>query len=119
MDLAHVGARARRLEALELPGRRIEAQHHLRGPLGGPHLVGLVDVHRVDVRVVAGRLPFRPLPRLRLIAAQVAGVPFSDPDIALRVGPYAARALALRGWLDDFHRIAFDAADVRPGKRSE
>src|ERR1043165_468909 len=57
VDLAHVGGAAGGAEALELLRRRIEAQHRLPAPLRCPHLVGLVDVHRVEMRIVAGRAP--------------------------------------------------------------
>src|SRR5688500_6865530 len=57
VDLAHVGVGAGGAEGLELLAGRVEAQHRLRGPLRGPHLVGLVHVHRVDLRALARRLP--------------------------------------------------------------
>src|SRR5262245_44597935 len=66
VDLAYAGAAAARLEGLELLGRGVEAHHRLARPLGDPHLVGLVDVHRVDLRLLAGRLPRLPLIGLRV-----------------------------------------------------
>src|SRR6185295_3112780 len=105
--------------ALEPFRRRIEAQHRLRAPLRSPDLVVLVDVHRVDVRVVARRAPRAPLAGRGLVPGEIAGVPFRDPDVALGVGPDAARALARRRRLDHrgFAAAKIDAGDVRTGER--
>src|ERR1051325_8319277 len=119
VDLAHVGVGARGLEALELFGGGIEAQHGLRGPLRGPDLVGLVHVDRVELSALAGRLPHRPFAALRFVAAEIPRVPFGHPDRSLGVGPHAPRALVARRRLDDRGGAgsAVDARDVRAGER--
>src|SRR4051794_25343449 len=55
--LAHVRLVLVGGEAVELLGDGIEANERVGGPVGEPHLVLVVDVHRVRVRD-AGQLPF-------------------------------------------------------------
>src|SRR6185503_1198833 len=60
----------------------------------------------------------RPLAALRVVTAEIARIPFRDPHVALRVGPYAARALALGGRLDARRAaVGIDPADERSGQR--
>src|SRR5439155_11660110 len=60
-----------------------------------------------------------PRPGRGVIDADVAGVPFADPDAALAVGPHASRALVPRQRLDDGGgaRLEIDARDVVAGER--
>src|SRR5690606_15632432 len=106
-------------EALETPGLRIEAQHRVGAEVGHPDLVVFVDIDRVGARRVAGQLPGPPLAACRLVAAELARIPFADPQPSAAVRPDPPCALPRRRWLDDRRLAALriDARDVVAGER--
>ena len=119
-DLAHVRGLARKAEALELLGRRVEAQHRVGAEVADPDLVALVDIDRVGARVSPGSFRVRQVFSRRVVDRQVAAVPFADPDVPVAVAPDAARALAARSAArrSSTRRAAVDAGDERAGQRA-
>src|SRR5206468_2100285 len=76
-------------EAVERLGDGIEAHERVGGPVGEPHLVLVVDVHRVRVRD-AGQLPFAPGAAHRVVHSYLPRVPVAHPHTPFGIGPDAA-----------------------------
>ena len=77
-------------------GGRLEADECIGAEVGQPNGVALVDEDRVRHRARAGQAPLAPAARVRIVHAELAGVPLADPDPAAGVRPRPARALVLR-----------------------
>src|SRR4029450_2782745 len=82
--LPHLGVRLVARKTLKFFGRGVEPQNRVARPFGEPHLVVIVDVDRVDLRLV-GRLPGLPLPAGRVVHADLPGHPLADPQSSLAV----------------------------------
>src|SRR5690606_13609595 len=92
--LAHVGVGPVAREAAKRLVCRLEADDRIGCEIGEPHLVAFIDVNRIGLRPGAWELPALPSFGGRVVHADVAGIPFADPQPAGAVGPYAPRALA-------------------------
>src|SRR5476651_630671 len=119
VQLTDIGARLVGREGEEGLAPRIEAQDRVGGEVGEPYRVGLVDVDGIGAWPAAGQLPALPAAVPRIVHAQVAAVPFADPEAPLAVGPDAARALLRRRRLDDARlaRRGVDLGEVVAGER--
>src|SRR5262249_34151428 len=96
-QLTHVGAGAIAREALKGLAFRIETYDGRGAPLRQPHLVIGIDPHGIGARAFTRQLPLLPAFFGRVVDADVARVPFADPQPALGVRPHPARALFF-GW---------------------
>src|SRR5262249_33535962 len=99
--------------------RGLEPDDRVGAEVAEPDHVALVDVDGVGAGAVARHPPGLPGLRLRVVHADVAGVPLADPDATGRVRPHAARALIPGGRLDDRGHagVEVDARDVAAGER--
>src|SRR5215208_752293 len=119
VQLPHGRVGARKRQAYEAPGRRIEPDNCVRAEVAQPHLVPLVDVDGVRHWVRARQTPLAPGAPARVVAADLAGVPLADPDPPARVRPGAPRTLVSgrRPQHDRGAAAHVDPAEVAPGKR--
>src|SRR5260370_20167016 len=91
-QLPDIGGRFVAWESVEAPGRGIEPLDGIGGPVGDPHLAGLVDVDRVTAGLALGQAEGLPALGRGIVAADLAGVPKTRPYVAAGVGPDPARA---------------------------
>src|SRR5438477_8595855 len=110
--LAHVRIRRGMSAHDERLRRGIEPNERVAAPLGHPDSVGIVDIHGVRHRAIAGQLPL--LPGIAVEAGDLSRIPFAHPHAAIGVAPDAPRALARRGWHENgcIADLALDAANV-------
>ena len=100
--LSNVGSGLGRREAFERFVDRIEFDDRVGDPFGEPDLVLVVDMDRIAAGAgIAGKKPRLPGLGLRIIAADLAGLPEADPEQALGIRPHPARADALLRRFDD------------------
>src|SRR3990167_202610 len=78
-------------ETLEFLPLRIETHDGIAAEIGEPYRVLVVDVDRISHRRIARQPPLFPALRLRVVEADLAGIPQTYPEPVLRVGPHAPR----------------------------
>src|SRR3990172_11544478 len=117
--MTHRRASTRKRKDLEGLRQGVEANKRIRSEITQPDLVLLVDIHGVWARAVTRQPPLAPGPAGGIVHGQLTGVPFTDPQPPLRVGPHPPRTLPGRRWLEDGHASGFrvDAAELAPGER--
>src|ERR1700732_1821881 len=78
---------------VEAPGRWIEPHDSIGGPVGGPYLVGFVDIDRVTPGLALGQAEGLPALRRRIVAGDLARVPKARPNVPFGIGPDPARGI--------------------------
>src|SRR5260370_8691346 len=91
-QLPDVGGRLVARKAVEAPGRGIEPHDGIGGPVGGPDLVGFVDIDPVTAGFALGQAEGLPAFGRRIVASDLAGVPKARPYVAFGIRPDPARA---------------------------
>src|SRR5437763_5425257 len=91
IELADFRAIERHHKLLEDLRRRVEPDDRVTAPVAEPYGVLLVDIDRVRCWPISRQWPLVPLARPWVIATDLTGVPFADPDQPMRIRPDAPR----------------------------
>src|SRR5262245_10172545 len=81
-ELADVARRVWQREGLEDLGRGIETHERIVPEIGQPHLVRVVDIHRISLRAISREAPLSPFAARGVIHRHLARVPLADPNSA-------------------------------------